>query len=157
MQGQVPPTAASGEHRLVADDGLLVKREACFERAPGRARLGDLLQALDLSVGEPVRQVDAHQCLSGRRLRVVDDLDAHILQLPSPVPGVEIDHCGDARCEHRWQQLVRCRPQIRSTEPLGLIRDDRVAAVDVDLVAKSAVNCVGYCGNRHTDIVGEPD
>jgi hypothetical protein len=57
---------------------LLVEGEAGFQRAAGRARVGDARESLDLVGGEPGRQVDAELHLSRADVGVVADVDANV-------------------------------------------------------------------------------
>lgn len=69
--------------------------------------------------------------------------------------GVKSDHRRDAGREHCGQQLVRRRPLVGSTKALGLVGDDRMATVDVDLVAKSTIYRPSSRGHSHSLMVGD--
>src|ERR1019366_5758886 len=123
--------------------------EAGFEGAAHRAGLGDLLEALDLSIGEMVGEVDRDLDPSGRYVGVVVDVNAQVAEIRISGFGVEDEHRRDAGCECGGEELVWGWGGVGAAEAGGFVGDDRVASVDGDLVSKGAVNRLGRGGVAH--------
>ena len=79
----------------------------------------------------------------GDAVGVVVDVDCCLADVPASVLGVHRDHRRDTRGERRGQQLVRRRSLVGAAEALGLVGDDRVASVDIDLVPERCCLCGG--------------
>ncbi len=127
----------------------LLEGKARFQRAAHRTCLRNPLESAPLVGRELGGQVQVDREPSRNAFRVVVHVDARLADFPATVVRVHRDHRRHARRQRRRQQLVRSRPLVASAQALGLVRDDRMAAVDVNLMLEAGPQAAGCGGHRH--------
>src|SRR5664280_441907 len=130
-------------------DRALLEGEPRFQRTPHWAGPGNAFEPALLLGGEIARKVQVDEEASRDALGVVVDFHRRLADLPAPVLHVHGNHRRDARGERRGEQLVRRRPAVGTAQALRLVGDDRVPAVDVDLVLEAIANAAGCRGHAH--------
>jgi hypothetical protein len=82
-------------------------------------------------------------------LGVVVNFDGWITDVPASVLRIHRDHRCHAGRDHRGKELVRSGRLICAAEALGLVGDDDVAAVHVNLVLERVADTARSCGHAH--------
>jgi hypothetical protein len=122
-------------------DYPLLEAEARFERPARRAGFSDALKPPPLVGREVVGKVNVDRDAMRDALGVVVNFDGWITDVPASVLRIHRDH--------RGKELVRCGPLICAAEALGLVGDDDVAAVHVDLVLERVAHPARSRGHAH--------
>jgi citrate lyase subunit beta / citryl-CoA lyase len=132
----------------------LLEGKAGLEGAVDRAAGGDVAEALELLVGEVLREPDLYLEPARVRLMIVGDVDRDVVDVPARAIGVEGDGRSDARRQGGRKELVRRGPGVDASQTERFVGDDPMVAIDDDLVAEAPSEPVGAGVKGHVPRLG---